>query len=85
MSPPPRLNVLIASYLEPELVERIRDVDPRLDVAYEPALLRPPRYAADHTGSPIERSDSDEARWVGLLGKAEILFDFDQTHIEDLP
>ncbi len=78
-------NVLIASYIEPEHVERIRRVDPRLEVVYEPALLRPPRYAADHTGSPIERTAAQEARWKRLLREAEILFDFDQTHRADLP
>ena len=85
MSPSRRLKVLIASYLEPELVERVRDVDPLLDVVYEPTLLRPPRYAADHTGSPIVRSEADEARWCELLGEADVLFDFDQTHLDDLP
>jgi phosphoglycerate dehydrogenase-like enzyme len=78
-------NLLIASYIEPEHVERIRQVDPRLDVIYEPALLRPPRYAADHTGSPIERTADQEAHWKRMLREAEILFDFDQTHREDLP
>lgn len=85
MSDSSLVPVLIASYLEPDLVERVRAVDPRLDVVYEPGLLRPPRYPADHTGSPIDRSDSDEARWIELLGRAEVLFDFDQTHLDDLP
>jgi phosphoglycerate dehydrogenase-like enzyme len=80
-----RHAVLIASYLEPEHVERIRQVDPRIDVVYEPELLRPPRYAADHTGSAVERTPKQEARWQELLGQADILFDFDQTHREDLP
>ncbi|MFV1988877.1 MAG: D-2-hydroxyacid dehydrogenase [Gemmatimonadota bacterium] len=78
-------TVVIASYLEPHLVERIREVDPRLDVVYEPELLRPPRYAADHTGAPIQRSEAGEARWLDALSRAEILFDFDQTHLDDLP
>ncbi|MCH7474895.1 MAG: hypothetical protein IIA27_09490 [Gemmatimonadetes bacterium] len=78
-------NLLIASYLEPEHVDRIRSVHHRLNVVYEPALLRPPRYAADHTGSPIERTAEEETRWHKLLHQAEILFDFDQTHREDLP
>jgi glyoxylate/hydroxypyruvate reductase A len=85
MPDPARLAVLIASYLEPELVERIRAVDQRLDVLYEPGLLRPPRYPADHGGQPIERSEAQEARWRGLLASADILFDFDQTHLHDLP
>ena len=79
------LNVLIASFLEAEHVDRIRLVDPRLNVIYEPELLRQPRYAADHKGHPRERTPEEEARWREHLGEADILFDFDQTHLEDLP
>ena len=78
-------TLLIASYLEEEFVEQIRQVDPRLKVVNEPQLLRPPRYAADHTGTPLLRSAEQEARWRELLAEADILFDFDQTHREDLP
>ncbi|NLE77386.1 MAG: D-2-hydroxyacid dehydrogenase [Chloroflexi bacterium] len=78
-------TVLIASYLEPEHVKRIRQVDPRLRVLYEPELLRPPRYPADHHGQPRERSLQQEARWRSLLAQADILLDFDHTHHEDLP
>ncbi len=78
-------NVLITSYLEPEYVQRIRSVDARLNVIYEPALLQPPRYAADHVGRPTKRSPEQEAHWQQLLGQADILFDFDPTHREDLP
>ncbi len=81
----PMLNVLIASYLEPEHVVRIRAVDERLNVLYEPELLRPPRYAADHVGQPVARTPAQEDRWRQLLRQADILFDFDQTHIADLP
>jgi phosphoglycerate dehydrogenase-like enzyme len=79
------LKVLITSYIEPELVDRIRAVDARLEVFYEPDLLRPPRYPADHKGAPFERSPQQEARWLELLGQAQVLFDFDQTHLGDLP
>ncbi len=81
----PALNVLIASYLEPEHVLRIRDVAERLNVLYEPELLSPPRYAADHVGQVVIRTPAQEARWRGLLWQADILFDFDQTHLADLP
>jgi len=81
----PRLTVLIASYLEPEHVERIRAVDPVLDVAYEPDLLPRPRYAADHFGALLERAPERERRWRTLLAAAEVLFDFDYTHTADLP
>lgn len=85
MSAPDRPTVLIASYLEPEHVDRIRSVDERLRVVYEPDLLRPPRYPADHTGGPFERTPGQEAAWRRRLAEADVLFDFDQTHREDLP
>lgn len=75
-------NVLICSYLEPELVERVRAVDPRLDVVYRPDLLPKPRYAADHVGEPLERSPEEQVAWDALLAQAEVLFDFDYTDIE---
>jgi phosphoglycerate dehydrogenase-like enzyme len=77
-------TILIASYLEPEHVERICQVDNRLRVIYEPDLLGKPRYAADHT-TPHERTPEQEARWRELLAQADILFDFDHTHRPDLP
>ncbi len=81
-----RPSLLICSYLEPEHVETIRRVHPQVPLEYEPGLLRPPRYTADHHGNPaFRRSPEQEARWRQLLLKAEILFDFDQTHREDLP
>lgn len=81
-----RYTVLISSYLEPPHVERIRRVDERLDVIYEPDLLRPPRYAADHNGDPaFERTPEQERKWHALLAQADILFDFDPTHRADLP
>ncbi|MGH9320889.1 MAG: D-2-hydroxyacid dehydrogenase [Vicinamibacteria bacterium] len=80
-----RYRVLIASYLEPHLVARIEQVDSRLEVIYEPALLAPPRYPADHKGGPFQRSEEGEVRWRRYLASADILFDFDPTHVEDLP
>lgn len=77
--------VLIASWLEPGLVDAIRSVDASVRVVYEPGLLRPPRYPADHHGGPFERSAEQERRWRALLGEATVLFDFDRTHLDDLP
>ncbi len=79
------VNVLICSYLEPELIEKIRAVDTRLQVEYHPELLPKPRYQADHVGEKLERTVQDQTRWLELLGKAEILFDFDYTGIPELP
>ncbi len=77
--------ILIASWLEDEHVERIRGTASWAEVIHEPALLRPPRHPADHSGMAIERSTIEEARWRAYLARATILFDFDQTHREDLP
>ncbi len=79
-----RWNVLIASYLEPEFVERIRQVDERLNVMYEPDLLAKPRYPADHYGIP-NRTPEQEAHWRQLVAEADIIFDFDPSHRPDLP
>ena len=78
-------SILIASYLESEHVERIQAIDKSIVVHYKPDLLRPPRYPADHNGNPITRTQEEESQWQTLLNKADILFDFDQTHLTDLP
>lgn len=78
-------NVLICSYLEPEFVARIQQVDSSLKVHYHPELLPAPRYPADHVGSPLERRPDEQARWEGLLGQADVLFDFDYTDVALLP
>ena len=75
--------VLITSWLEPEHVERIRELDSRLEVIHEPELLAEPRYIADHS-APVSRTSEQEARWRGHLARAEILFDFDKSHGPDL-
>jgi phosphoglycerate dehydrogenase-like enzyme len=70
-----RTRVLIASPLEAELVERIREAEPRAEVVYEPDLLPPARYPGDHRGDPEFRRDHGaEARWRALLDRAEVLF-----------
>jgi phosphoglycerate dehydrogenase-like enzyme len=78
------LQVLIASYLEPEHVTRVRAAAPETDVLYEPSLLPTPRYAADHYNT-IQRSPDGERRWRELLARADVLFDFDHGHLDDLP
>jgi phosphoglycerate dehydrogenase-like enzyme len=70
-----RTRVLIASPLEAELAERIRDAEPRAEVVYEPDLLPPARYPGDHRGDPEFRRDPEAAaRWRELLDQAEVLF-----------
>jgi phosphoglycerate dehydrogenase-like enzyme len=71
------VSVLVASPLEPEHVERIAAVDPRVSVLYAPDLLPVPRYPADHTGEPRDLSGAELARWSDLLARADVSFDFD--------
>jgi len=84
-NPPVQETILICSWLEAEHVGQIRRHDPRVRVEYHPDLLAPPRYPADHTGGAFQRSEAAEAIWRQLLGSATIFFDFDRTHLEDLP
>ena len=80
------INILIASYLEPEFVARITAVDPaRLRVRYEPALLPVPKYRADHNGLARVLDPGDLARWEACLAEADILFDFDWQDPASLP
>jgi len=82
---PEPLVVLISFPLEPENVERIRALDPRIKLLFEPDLLPRPRYVADHTGPPTaKRTPEQEMRFLELLGQAEVLFDFDRAHLRDL-
>jgi len=77
------VDVLIASFLEPDFVHQIRDID-GVQVTYEPALLPQPRYPCDHVGHPLQRSSEDEQRWRRHLADAEVLFDFDYTNLKIL-
>ncbi|MBA3871242.1 MAG: D-2-hydroxyacid dehydrogenase [Anaerolineae bacterium] len=79
-----KLKILVASYLEPEFVEQIRREVPQVEVINRPDLLGAPRYIADHS-APTSRTPAQEAEWQSLLSQADILFDFDHSHTEDLP
>lgn len=71
-------TILITSPLEAEHVARIRAVGgPRVEVLYEPALLPPTRYIADHNGPPgFRRSAEGEVLWRKCLARATVLWDF---------
>jgi glyoxylate/hydroxypyruvate reductase len=72
-----RLQIVICSYLEPNLVERIQTAAPDVDVVDAPELLPVPRYACDHTGPPRDLDAAQNRRWAELLSGADICFDFD--------
>lgn len=69
--------MVIATPVEPELVDHLRAVDERLDVVHEPELLPPPRYPSDHRGTDdFERSPGQEARFAELIAGAEVVYGF---------
>ena len=72
---PDSVTVAIAVPLEPELVEPIRAVDPRVEVTYAPELLPPLRYPSDHRGvDDFRRTPEDERRWWEMIEAAEVLY-----------
>ena len=71
------VTVAIATPIESKLVERIRCVDARLDVLFEPDLLPPPRYPSDHGGEPgFTRTPEQEERFRHLVAGAEVSLGF---------
>jgi phosphoglycerate dehydrogenase-like enzyme len=70
-------RVVIATPLEPELVERLRGVDERLEIAFEPDLLPSPRWASDHIGDlSFARTPEQETRFTELVAGAEIVLGY---------
>lgn len=71
------LNIAIAVPLEAEHVERIRAVDPSVKVLYDPELLPPERFPADHSGDPaFKRTPEQEERYWAMLNRAQVLYGF---------
>ncbi len=78
-------RLFIASPLEVEHVDRIREIDPkRVEVIFEPDLLPPTRYIADHKGIPSFQHTADQSdRWRREISSADILFDFPCVSSQD--
>jgi phosphoglycerate dehydrogenase-like enzyme len=69
------LTVAIAVPLEAALVDRIRAVDPSITVEYDPELLPPERYPADHAGDPaFQRTPEQEERYWSMVNRAQVLY-----------
>jgi phosphoglycerate dehydrogenase-like enzyme len=67
--------VAIAVPLEAELVDRLRAVDPSVTVLYDPDLLPPERFPADHSGDPaFSRTAEQEERYWSMLNQAQVLY-----------
>ena len=80
------ITLVIATPLEPELVERIRDVDRlRLHVRHEPDLIPSPRFTSDHAGTRPDLDAVGIERWLAILSSADVLFDLDWYAPADMP
>jgi phosphoglycerate dehydrogenase-like enzyme len=71
-----RVTVGIAcAWGEPELLDRIRAIDERIEVVFEPDLVGRPLYAGDKIGDlEFVRTPEQEQRWAELVGSSEVLF-----------
>lgn len=77
-------HILICSFLEEPLVDRIRGFRDDLVVHYRPDLIPTPRYAADHIGAPFSRDPAQREAFSALMAQAEVLFDFDYADVEGM-
>ena len=67
--------VAIAVPLEAELVDRLRAGVPSVTVLYDPDLLPPERFPADHSGDPaFSRTAEQEERYWSMLNQAQVLY-----------
>ena len=81
-----KVRILITFVVEPDLIKKIEEVDPRVEVLYEPNLLGVPRYACDQHGTPIQHTPDQKERWSKLLSQAEIIFGYVlHTNVRELP
>ena len=78
------VQLVIASYLEDEFLDRIRGARDDVCVHARSDLVPPPRYPADHTGAGFERDPAAEAEWRALLSQADAMFDFDYVRPRNL-
>lgn len=78
-------KVLIASPLEPELVERLAGAVAGIEVLWDPALLPVPRYPCEHGGVRPDLDAAANRRWSELLAAAEVSFDPDWRDPAALP
>ncbi|NVM95857.1 D-2-hydroxyacid dehydrogenase [Arthrobacter wenxiniae] len=71
------LTAAIAVPLEAGHVESIRSAHPAVTVRYEPELLPPERFPADHAGDPVfRRTPEQESRYWDMLRGADVLYGF---------
>jgi phosphoglycerate dehydrogenase-like enzyme len=79
------VKVLITFIIEPDLIRKIEEVNPLVEVLYEPNLLGSPRYPCDQHGTSIQHNSTQKKRWSDLLSQTEVLFGYVlHTNIKEL-
>ena len=79
-----QIKILISFHIAPELVKKIKAVDPRIQIIYDPSLLGKPRYLNDQHGAPIQRTPEQEHRFKQMMRDAEILFGYVPREYSDI-
>ena len=77
-------SVAIGTFIEPELVEKIRLEFPKLHVVYEPKILPAPRYKCDHYAPSRDLSDAEIKKWLEATSGVDAYFDFDWYNPEEM-
>ena len=72
-----RPELLICSYMQEDLVDRLVREVPEVEVRYRPDLLPVPHFDCDHWGSARDLSPEQVDEWRTLLSTARIALDFD--------
>ena len=70
-----RLRVVMATPFDRRLCERIVELEPRIDLIWEPSLMPARRYPTDYRGDPaFTRTPEQQQLFDSLLDSAEVLF-----------
>jgi len=86
MSTAGRLRVVVATPLSAELIERIEQLEPRVDLVHDPSLLPEARFPGDHVGAPeFRRTSAQQQAFEDLVDSADALYgvpdeDYTQLH-----
>jgi phosphoglycerate dehydrogenase-like enzyme len=67
-------TLFVTSPIEDAIVDRLRALDPRLTVAFDPALVPAARFPSDHIGGPFARTPEQQLQWEQHLAEADILW-----------
>jgi phosphoglycerate dehydrogenase-like enzyme len=71
-----QIKIFITFHIAPELLSKIKSVDPKIEILYDPSLLGEPRYTCDQHGGPIKRSPEQDQKLQSMMAETEILFGY---------